>query len=223
MSSKSKAFIGIIYRLYNSGATDKIVVAIDNKGSRLAMLAKGARKSSSKKSSYLEIGNYVKGSIIDGYAIPILNEVTVINEFSLWKKNVNGAIAIQFVCEIIDKFCIEDHEDLKLFNVFHDVLKRFDDNRLKMLLSIFCLKILDISGHTPESAQLDFANDSNENSRIIKTQKFILNSPVELSIKVNLQPSEQEKMLQLHMHLIEEILEYPLKSRKILFNIMKIK
>ncbi|MCA9381376.1 DNA repair protein RecO [Candidatus Dojkabacteria bacterium] len=218
---KTKNFEGILFRLYNSGAADKIAIIINKSGSKLVLLAKGAKKSTSKKSSYLEIGNYIKGSYLDGYAVPILNEVNIISEFSVWKKSVTGAVAIQFLCEVMDKFCIEEHDDKQLFLTFEETLKAFSEARLKMLLAIFCLKILDISGHTPETAQIELEETGNLSERLIKTQKFILKSPIELALKVNLTDQEQEKMLQLHVNLIEEILEYPLKSKSILFNIMK--
>ena len=217
---KTRNIKGIIYQIFNSGASDKVFYIINLKGSKLVVLAKGARKQNSKKSPSIEIGNMVILKIIDGYNISILEDIKVINSFNIWKKNIFSITTLQFIFEVISYFCHEEQDEEDLYSLLLEVLNSSSEDFI-FILSIFLLKILEVSGHTPLWAQL--GHDSNLYSdRIQKTQKFILQTSLSNSLRVKLSLGEKKKMLKLHVNFIENVIDKNLKSKLILFNILKI-
>lgn len=209
-----------MYRIYNASHDDKIVNVITDEGSKHASLIKGARKPNSKKSSFLEMGNLLTIKSIEGYAIPIVTDLSVSNEHSHWKKDYKSSIALQFMCDVVDKFCFESMEEKKLFSVFRDALESNLPSEVIYICAIFAIKILEATGHEPNFDEIDLEK---VDDRIVKTQKFILRSDFKNSLRVNLSPDEKKKMLKLHVTWIENAIEKELKSRKVLYSMLDIK
>ncbi len=215
---KTRNAKGIIYRIFNSGAYDKVLYLVNEKGEKESMLAKGARKPSSKKASSIEIGNYVETKIIDGYAVPILQDIKTLNEYKQWKKNIESITSLQFIFEIVNFFCYEETSENQLYISLKDTLDSESSDYI-FLTGIFLLHILNVTGHTPLEVQEE--SDSN-NSRITKTQMFIIKTNIQNALRVNLSLEEKKKMLKLHVEWVEEVVERNLKSKQILYSILKI-
>lgn len=218
---KTRNIRGIIYRIFNSGDSDRIIHLINTNGSKEAILVKNGRKQTSRKSQSLEIGNLASLKVVDGYAVPILSDIKLINENLYWKNDLEKITSIQFIFEVLNYFCIEESEDRALFKTINDFLELKSED-LIFLLSITLLQIMEISGNTPLTAQSS-ENDSDEiPERIQKTQAFIIRSDIKTALRVNLTELEKKKMLKLHVRWIEEIIERNLKSKPILYSILKI-
>src|SRR5690349_10124281 len=106
---------GIIYRVYDSNAADKVITVLDTNGNKRALLAKGTKKQNSRKSHTIDLGNYVKVKIVEGYAVPVISEISLISENRNWKSELDKLVALQFMCEITDKFAIEENNDPRMF------------------------------------------------------------------------------------------------------------
>lgn len=244
----SKSIKGIVYRIYNSSASDKIINIIDVKGRKISVLCKGVRKPNSKKAYSIDLGNLVQASIVEGYAIPLLTEVKLINEFREWKNEIKKITILQFMCEIVDKFAFDDNPDFELYQLFHDVLNTNTDRSL-FAAAGFCLEVLKITGHLPDLDQSistedeitpegiysvhgeigyisDQTNDSTYSTtdpvsiNIYKTQKYILNKGTLNALKINLSPEETDKMFRINSNWMELAIENKLKSKEILLKIV---
>lgn len=244
----SKQSKGIIYRIYNSSASDKIISIIDNKGKKITLIAKGVRKPNSKKAYSIDLGNYIQTSLVEGYNIPILTEVKLLNEFRNWKNDINRITILQYLCEVIDKFSLDENPDYPLFQLFYDVLNTNTDKPL-LAAAGFSLEVLKITGHLPELAQSIFSEDlitengiysvhgqigyvsEEANGRdglttepvsinIYKTQKYILAKGTLNALKINLSPVETEKLFRITSNWIEFAIENKLKSKDILLKIL---
>ncbi len=216
---KTRNIKGIIYRIFNSRATDKIIHLINTKGSKEAMLAKGARKPTSRKSSAIEIGNLINAKIVDGYSLPILQDIKIDNEYKHWKDSIEGITSIQFIFEILGHFCYEESEENELFRDLQETLESNNKDYF-FILSILLLKVLESTGHSPSVIQGE--SEAEYDERLLKTQKFILKTNIYNALRVNLSLEEKKKMLKLHVEWVEQIIERELKSKPILYNILKI-
>lgn len=244
----SKSSKGIIYRIYNSSASDKIINMIDNRGKKVSLIAKGVRKPNSKKAYSIDLGNYIQASIMEGYNIPILTEIKLLNEFRNWKSDINKITILQYMCEVVDKFSHDENPDYPLFQLFYDVV---NTNTEKPLLAAagFSLEVLKITGHLPELTQSISTEDTitedgiysvhghigyvSERANghtglttepvsinIYKTQKYILAKGTLNALKVNLSPAEIERLFRINSNWIELALENRLKSKEILLKIL---
>src|SRR5436190_15815901 len=240
---KSKRIEGIIYRVYNSKESDKVINLLDKKGSKVSLLVKGVRKPKSRKAHTIDLCNYVTVNTIEGYTVPIANEISLKDEFLHWKKDFEKIVFLQFICEVIDKFSVEDSEDPELFNLLYSILKLKDIKDIRFLGSIFALKLLDITGNLPKleecivtftklipgeifwvNTEVGYVSKEIQTPKeqipdsVYKTQQFILRNSVENSLKINLAQNEKKQMFKLHLDWLEIILDGRLKSRKVLVN-----
>ncbi|GAB4284579.1 MAG: hypothetical protein Kow0081_1810 [Candidatus Dojkabacteria bacterium] len=232
---------GIIIRIFDSGANDKIIHFINTDGEKVSALAKSVRKSTSSKQSAIEIGNKIKVKLILGYNLPILSSVKIISENLAWKSDYEKTIILQMICEVMEIFSHEAIIEKDFFQVLDHTLGIKKLTKPKLLLAIFLLKILKISGHISElrtdvvsgdalsadnsyesldhigyiSGKTESHYKSKANVRIQKSQSFILNNSVFASSKLALEDAEINQMLKLHIHWIELLAEKELKSKKV--------
>lgn len=193
---------------------------ITHGGSRHAGLVKGAKKPNSKKSSLIEMGNLLKVKSIEGYAVPIVTDIAVKDEHSHWKKDYKSMIALQFMCDVVDKFCFDSIEEENLYNIFLEALRQKNSDEVIFICAIFGLKVLAATGHEPNFEDIDSGKIGD---RITKTQRFALKSDFKNTLRVNLSPDEKRKMLKLHVTWIENAIERELKSKKVLYSMLEIK
>lgn len=246
---KSHNIKGIIYRIYNSGQSDKIINVIDQDGSKNTLLAKGAKKSTSRKSHSIELCNLVEVKGLEGYQIPIITEIKVQNEFIEWKSNNTGMLVIQLFCEVIDKLCYENNKDKNLYSIMFEVLNNFNNNIL-LLTNIFLLKAIWHTGSMPSistnaltgtglsSDNIYYTNQlagyvSKEDlarnieligeavsPQIAKSQKYIIDNPINKVLGLNLTFEDLYKMLQIELDWFEILTEQRLKSKSIILTLV---
>jgi DNA repair protein RecO len=235
----------IIFRMYDSGLNNKVVAMISSKGSRLTTYAKSLKSAKSKKSSSIEFGNLVSAKVIHGYNIPILGDVKVLNENRIWKKDLESINLLQMMCEVIDKFVFEEAEEPQIFEIFKETLESANGNKI-FSTAIFLLKILLVTGNLPKlnesvdtgedlapesifisNDQAGFVSDTSPinygkvEERIYKTQRYMEKHGIRDILRINLTREELIKMLKLHIRWIELVIENELKSKKIIFSILK--
>lgn len=246
---RSSSVKGIIYRIYNSGQSDKIIHVIDQDGSKNTFLAKGAKKSTSRKSHSIELCNFIEVKYVEGYQIPIITEIKVINEFIDWKRDNAGMLLIQGFCEIIDKLCYENNKDKNLFSIFFHSLNCFNENIL-IVSNAFVLKSIwhtgSIAGITTNAltgeplrpdniffthqvagyiSKEDLAKNIElhgepVSAQIAKSQKFIIDNPIIQACRLEIEQKDMLKMLQIGLDWFEIITEQRLKSKSIILSLV---
>jgi DNA repair protein RecO len=247
MKSSNKK--GIIYRIYSSGQSDKIINVIDQDGSKNTLLAKGAKKSTSRKSHSIELCNSVELKTIEGYQLPLITEIKVINEFIDWKRDNAGMLLIQLFCEVIDKLCYENNHDKNLHTIFSQALNNYSTNNL-LIANAFLLKAIwhtgsinsitanALTGEPLNSENIYYSNQiagyiSKEDlaknielfgeaipAKIAKSQKFIIENPLPHSLKLEIPHTDLMKMLQIALDWFEIITEQRLKSKGIILSLV---
>ncbi len=247
--TQTKNLNGIIYRLYNSGQSDKILHIVDKEGKKVSLLAKGIKKPGSKKAHSIDIGNHIQAKVVEGYNIPLLTEVNLLNEFSKWKQDYQRMIFLQFFCEVIDKFAYEENHHEELFDLFFNVLNSKSEKTL-LLASTFLIKLLNITGHLPPLNQcvvtskalsaeevyylvdhVGYVSDEvisriginadKVSERVVKTQKFLIEQSFNNAVKVQLTAEEEKRMFLIELNWVENVLDQKLKSKAMVLNTIK--
>lgn len=236
MASRSQNTKGIIYRTYNSGATDKVVSILDESGKKVVAIAKGVKKQNSRKAHSIEIGNLIKASMISGYATPLITEVNLLNEFAKWKTDLKSITTLQFICEIIDNFSFEENPDPHIYLIFNEILNT-EPSKITLILSYFIIKVLEASGNLPEInyyvntgdpivvgegyfsedaigyVTQDAASQNNKvNPLIYKSQRFLLNSTLKNALRLDLTEELSNSMFRIHLNWLSQVLGKKLKS-----------
>lgn len=236
---KDTSCIGVIFKVSNSKYSDKLISIVDSSGKKVALLAKGVRQHSSKRSQSIEVGNLIKVKFVKGYNVGILTDIKVVEDNRDWKSEVENILYLQMLCEVISYFCFEENTEPKLYNLIVETLSA-KTTRLKFLVAIFGLKLLDITGNLPEldrdvktsdelsskeavlamgaigyTKSLDEPPTENT-QKIYKTQRYCLLNNISESLKINLEENEDSQLLQLSLNWIELVIDKQIKSREII-------
>lgn len=145
---------GIVLKRTNFGEADKIVTILSKHYGKLACLAKGIRRLTSRKRGSLEVFNQVVFFAARGKGMDIITETELIDCFSSWRKDLKKiAIAYQ-LCEMVDKLTVEENEQeevygllVSYFGSLNGCLQEDQNN----FINSFGINLLKILGFWPKS------------------------------------------------------------------------
>lgn len=232
---------GIILRSFDSGASDKIIHILNNQGFRTPILVKGAKKTQSKKNQHIEIGNLVNVKTVDGYAIPIMSDITVVDNFSAWKIDYQAFTSLSCLLELTALFVVEEQQDLAAYELLRDSLEL--QKNLACILAGFILKMLELSGTLPRldhcietgkilspgnvtrnqgiTGYIDKIGTISVPDRLYKIQKYILSHEISQLPAISVTQAEALNLLQIHLDWAEAVSERTIKSTKLVLSSIK--
>lgn len=116
---------GIILKKSKVGEADHIITLFTREHGKMAVIAKGVRKITSKRAGSLQLFNHVKVSIVPGKtSLSTLAEVQVINAFPTWRRQL-GRVTLAFqLCEIIDKLTVDNQAHPEIFDLLSSALSQ---------------------------------------------------------------------------------------------------
>lgn len=203
---------GIIVRQRDLGESDKIVTVITHDKGKLSVVAKGARKPTSKKSSLIDLGNHCEFRIATTKGLGIITETKLIKEFQT--NSLNQNLLAFYIFELCDKLLSEEEKEDEVFELLDDFVSIIiiDITRIELF---FVLKLLLILGFlAPENADA---------VRIQKILKFYTNSNLREAVKLNLNQEDTKILRKTVDSTLENIIDVKLKAKEIyLQNLRKI-
>jgi len=146
---------GIILARRNFGEADRILSIYTKNHGRVSAIAKGIRRTTSKKRGHLEIFSYIKFQITDGHGIGILTEVDTINNFEGIRKDLKKVSLAYFFTEVIGKITREHERNDGIFELTLNYLEKLQfETALRSLRMNFILELLTITGFWPKGKKL---------------------------------------------------------------------
>ena len=114
-------------------------------------LAHGARKPTSRKSSSVELFNFVTLYIVNGKTIDIITEAVTINSFSRVKKDFSLTHPVFYMLEIVGRLLSPGQPAEGIFDLLYTSInllnsKKLSPSQIDCLLSRFEIKVLEESG-----------------------------------------------------------------------------
>lgn len=113
---------GIIIKRVNYAEADKILTILTKRKGKINVLAKGARKITSRKGPHLDLFNHNVFFLAEGKNFDIVTEVKPLKTFSAAKRNLETISILFYLGELIDKFLGEGETNLNIFNLFSEIL-----------------------------------------------------------------------------------------------------
>lgn len=142
---------GIVLARRNFGEADRILSIYSKNHGRISAIAKGIRKTTSKKRGHLEVFSYIKFQIADGRGIGILTEVETLNNFEIVRGDLKKVSLAYFFTEVIGKITHEHERNDGIFELILNYLEKLQfETRLKSLRLNFILELLTITGFWPK-------------------------------------------------------------------------
>ncbi|NJM42120.1 MAG: DNA repair protein RecO [Anaerolineae bacterium] len=140
----------IVLRRNDYGEADRLLTLMTPHLGKLRVMAKGARKITSRKAGHIELFTRTNLLLAKGRTFDIVSQAELIETYRPLREDVKRGSLAHYFCELADVFGQEEHEDESLFNLFGQGLSWLSDAPdPKLAARHFELKLLTLSGYEP--------------------------------------------------------------------------
>ena len=140
----------IVLRRNDYGEADRLLTLMTPHLGKLRVMAKGARKITSRKAGHIELFTRTNLLLAKGRTFDIVSQAELIETYRLLREDMQRGSLAHYFCELADQFGQEDNEDEALFNLLANGLRWLcDAPDAKLAARHFELKLLTLSGYEP--------------------------------------------------------------------------
>jgi len=146
---------GIVLKRSDFGEADRILTIFTKHYGKIQVIAKGVRKTISRKGPSLELFNHVRLFIAKGKNLDIITEAEVINSFPGFRKNLKKVALAYQACELVDNLTAERAENKEVFDLLKNYLLQSSNQPSAISNQQFSLKLLQSLGFWPKDQSAD--------------------------------------------------------------------
>jgi DNA repair protein RecO (recombination protein O) len=147
---------GFVLRRIDFGEADRILTLFTATYGKMRAIAKGVRKTTSRKAGHLEPFTRVQLLLASGRELAIITQAEARERFERLAGDLWSASAAWYITELVDRFLEDDDPHPRLYTLFLETLRRLDalagsedGARGWMALRYFELRLLGELGYRP--------------------------------------------------------------------------
>lgn len=149
----------IILKRKTIGETDRILTLFSKQYGKIKVIAKGIRRTSSKRSPHLELFNHVDLVLHKGKIWDSITDVNTIEIFQGLRKHLSRISIAYYLCELIDRLLPEKQEHTDIFSFLIESFHILNDGKYtkgRELCEQRSLALLQMLGYIPDKHTMDF-------------------------------------------------------------------
>ena len=153
MSARERVYRteAIVLRRTDFGEADRLLTAFTPERGKLRLVAKGARKPSSRKSGHLELFSHGQYMVAVGRDLDIVTQAETLEPFLSLREDLLRTTYAYYVAELADAFTAEQDENRPLFELLKDAFGWLcDATDLRLLARYYELHLLGLAGYQPQ-------------------------------------------------------------------------
>lgn len=145
----------LVLRRRDVNDADRVLTVLTPSDGKIELIAKGARKTTSRKAGHLELFVHAALIVAQGRTWDIITEVQTVESFRHLRNNLEAIAAASYICEMIDAFAETGDELRSLWDLALFALRVLDEaaaqgNPPPNLLPWFGLQLLSLTGFQPQ-------------------------------------------------------------------------
>ncbi|MBW7881184.1 MAG: DNA repair protein RecO [Caldilineaceae bacterium] len=147
----------LILRRRDVHDADRLLTVLTPRDGKQELLAKGARKTMSRKAGHLELFTHAALVVAQGRTWDIVTEAQTIESFRHLRQELHAIGAASYVCELVDCFSESDDDNQPVWDLALAVLRELDaaaqqpaETVPPNLLRWFDLQLLSLAGFQPQ-------------------------------------------------------------------------
>lgn len=147
----------VVLRRRDHQDADRILVVFTPGLGKLELVAKGVRKTTSRKSGHLELFTHSTLMVAQARTWDIITEAQTVESFRYLRNDLDAIGRGSYVCELVDAFSESDNENQPLWELLLLTLRELDQGAQanqggdgQVLLPWFNLHLLTLSGFQPQ-------------------------------------------------------------------------
>lgn len=188
----------------NFGELHKLIYLYSAEFGKLRVIAKGARKITSKFTGHLETLNICDAEIYFGPKNIILTEISTISSSKKIRKNLEKMKNALKIAEISNKLIHENQNYDNLLELMKETINYLNNSAKSSLIAdSYIIKLLDKIGIIPNFKSKE---------KYSKIFQFIKTNPLKEIEKINLSKEDEQKIKKLIKRILEYEIEKPIHS-----------
>jgi len=143
----------IIIRRSDYSEADRLLTVFTADQGKLRLMAKGARKTKSRKAGHLELFMHTTMQVAEGRTWGIITQAQIVEAFRTLREDLDKISQAYYLAELIDKFTEEHDPNFAIFELIALTLARLNDNGpagLFMVMRYLELHLLRLTGYQPQ-------------------------------------------------------------------------
>jgi DNA repair protein RecO (recombination protein O) len=141
----------VILRRHDVGEADRLLTLYTPHKGKLRVIAKGARKPSSRKAGHLELFMHSSLLIARGQNLDLITQAETIHGYRALRENLERLTQAHYVAELLDQLSTEGQENKLAYDLLVATLERLCDTHDLMLTTrIYELRLLALEGYQPQ-------------------------------------------------------------------------
>jgi DNA repair protein RecO (recombination protein O) len=153
MSARERVYRteAIVLRRTDFGEADRLLTAFTPERGKLRLVAKGARKPSSRKSGHVELFSHGQFMVAVGRNLDIITQAETLEPYLPLREDLLRTTYAYYVAELADAFTAEQDENRPLFELLKDAFGwvcAADD--LPLVARYYELHLLGLAGYQPQ-------------------------------------------------------------------------
>lgn len=179
MEQRSYGSEGIIIGRKNYGEADRLLTIFTKYHGKVRVVAKGIRRTTSRKRGASELFNYVKVFLARGRGMDILTEIEIKKDYSSFRKDLLKVGVAYHLAEVVGRLTAEGQEHKAVFTLLEDAyanLAMLDYWALHPYIQSFKVRVLEELGflvrdqEIPKNLDIYIEDLINGN---LRTKKFL--------------------------------------------------
>ncbi len=167
---------------------DKFVFLYTEEFGKIKVVAKGARKITSKFTGHLETLNFAIAEIYFGPKNTILKEIITVKNFKKIRDNLERLESALQIAEITNQIIYENQKIENLFELLTSTMKQLSiSNKPLLAAQSYIMKILDKAGMIPDFKTISTKTDK----KYLKYLHFLKTQPIQETEKISIDKHEE--------------------------------
>jgi DNA repair protein RecO (recombination protein O) len=151
--SRSRVYAteAIVLRRIDQGEADRLVTALTPEHGKIRVIAKGARKITSRKAGHIELFARTTLMLAKGRLFDVVTQAELIDPHIALREDMERGAMAHHVGDLIERFAQEDHEDRALYALLADALAWLSNARDVVLVARYVeMRLLVQAGYRPQ-------------------------------------------------------------------------
>lgn len=143
----------IVLRRSDFGEADRLLTVFTPRRGKLRLVAKGVRKTKSRKAGHIELFMHTTMQVAAGRNLDIITQADTVEAFRVLREDLDKISHAYYIAELIDKFTEEGDPAYPIFELLALTLARLNDADSAgqfLALRHFELRLLGLTGFQPQ-------------------------------------------------------------------------
>ncbi len=143
----------IVLKRQDFGEADRLLTVLTRERGKLRVIAKGARRTSSRKAGHVELFSQSQMLLAKGRNLDLVTQAQAVQTYPALYDDLLRYTYASYMAELIDKFLEEDDAHPEVYDLLREGLAALvaedSDARLALLMRFFELRLLGLVGFQP--------------------------------------------------------------------------